>query len=260
MDRETYGEPVQKETVKAGNFFARLGGVFFSPRAAFVEIGGATRLVIPVIAVFLISAFSGWYLAQNMNTAASMHASLDAAVKQGRITEDQMNQQLAMAAVATGPLLAVTGGVTAIIFCLAIAGYGKLFSMIVDAKNSLKSLFEVSLYAMLAVSVVSTVLMIVILQIRGQGYIEASDIDSVIASSLGSWIESAIGANALPGFVMGLAKAVDILNIWLIALLAIGFNAVSKNLKTSFAAICLSGVYLLFSVISAVIRSAFGAY
>jgi len=259
MEPETFGEPVQEEAVKAKNFFSRLGGVFFSPREAFTEIGSAPRLVIPIIALFLISALGGWYMVQKIDTRAATRTQLEQAVKQGRITEEQMNQQMAMAAVAAGPVVSVAGGVSALVLCLVIAGYGKLFSMITGRENSYKSLLEVSIYAMLAVSVVSTVLIIIILQIKGSARIELTDINDIVASNLRSWIESAFGADILPRFIMRLAAAADIFNIWIIALLSIGFSAVSKKLKTSTAAMWLGGAYVIFSVINAAVRSVFGA-
>ena len=259
MEPETLGETVQQEAVKAKNFFARLGGVFFSPREAFTEIGHAPRMIIPIIALFLISVFGGWYAMQKIDMQATMRTQLEQAVKQGRITEEQMNQQIAIVGAAAGPVTAVVSGVIVLILCLVIAGYGKLFSMMAGAENSYKNLFEVSSYAMLVVAIVSSVLMVLILQIKGQARIEATDLNSVVASNLGSWIESALGVDALPKFIMGLAKAVDIFNIWRIALLSIGFSAVSKKLKTASAAVWLTGAYLVFSVINAAIRAVFGA-
>jgi len=260
MAPETFGEPVQEETVRAKNFFARLGGVFSSPREAFTEIGRAPRLVIPIIALILISAFGGWYLAQKIDTQTAARTALDQAVRQGRITVEQMDRQLAMTSVTAGPVIAVAGSITALILCLVIAGYGKLFSMGAGAENSFKNLLAVSVYAMLAVSVVSTVLAIIILQLKGgEGRIEIADAGSIVASNLGSWIESAFGADALPKFILNLAKAVDIFNIWIIALLSIGYSAVSKKLKTSAAAVWLCGAYVICYMINAAIRSVFGA-
>jgi hypothetical protein len=259
MEPEIFGEPVQEEAVKAKNFFARLGGVFFSPREAFTEIGSAPRLVIPIIALLLISAFGSWYLSQKIDTRAAVRAQLEQAVKQGRINEEQMNQQLAISAAAAGPVLAIAGGGGALIMCLVIAGYGKLFSMMTGSKNNYKSLLAVSVYAMFAVSVVSTVLIIIIMQIKGPGRIEAAAANSIVASNLGAWIESAAGADVLPKFIMSLARIVDIFNIWIIALLSIGFSAVSKKLKTAAATFWLGGAYVIFSVINVAIRSAFGS-
>jgi len=262
MEPDTFDESVQEETAQAKNFFTRLGGVFSSPREAFTEIGRAPNMVIPIIALVLISAFGVWYTWQKIDTQAVLRATMEQAVKRGQIPESapvpERDQQMEMFMASTGPVLIILGGVSALIICLAIAGYGKLFSMIAGAENSYKSLFEVSTYAMLAVSVVSTILMVIILQIKGQGRIETADINSIVASNLGSWIESAAGTDVLPKFIMGLARAVDIFNIWIIALLSIGFSAVSKKLKTSTAAMWLGGVYVIFSVIKAAISTAVG--
>ena len=257
MEPENFNESVQEEAVKAKNFFTRLSGVYFSPREAFTEIGLAPRMAIPIIAVFLLSAFGGWYIAQKIDTATATRAALEQAVKQGQITEEQMNQQMTVIAAATGPIVALSSSFSALLLCLAIAGYGKLFSMIVTIKNSFKSLFEVSLYSILAVSVVSTVLTIIILQIKGQSNIDAADAGSIIASNLGSWIASIAEAEVLPKFVMRLAGAVDIFNIWIIALLSIGFSAVSKKLKTSTVAVWLIVPYFILYAINAAVRSAF---
>ena len=259
MEPETFSKSDQEETVKAKNFFARFGGVFSSPREAFTEIGLAPRMVIPIIVLFLISVFGGLYMAQKIDTRAVLQAAADQAVRQGRITEEQANQQMAITTAAVGPFMAVVSGISVLIICLVIAGYGKLFSMVAGAENSYKNLFTVSLYAMLVVTVVSTVLMVIILQVKGRGYIGAADLSSIVSSSLGSWIESAAGADALPKFIMGLAKAVDIFSIWTIALLSIGFSAVSKKLKTASAAMWLVGAYLIIAVISAAFRSMTGA-
>jgi len=263
MEPGTFGEPVKEEAVEekveAKSFFARLGGVYFSPREAFTEIGHAPRLVIPIIALVLISVFSGWYLAQKIDTRAAMRTQMEQAVKQGRITEEQMDQQIALVAAVAGPLIAVVSGVSTLALCLIVAGYGKLFSIIGGSENGFKSLLAVSVYAMLAISVVTAVLLIIILQIKGRGYMGAADLSSVIASNLGSWIESVAGADVLPKFIMGLAKAVDIFNIWIISLLSIGFSAVSKKLKTSTAAVWLGGAYVIFSIINAAVRSVTGA-
>ena len=257
MEPETFGEPVQEEAVSARNFFTRLGGVYSSPREAFTEIGRAPRLVIPMIALILISVFSSWYLTQKVDMRAVTRAQFEPLVAQGMINEEQLNQRLAQSSTNVGPLSLISAAVAVLISCLVIAGYGKLFSKIAHAENSYKNLLDVSVYAMLAVGVVSTVLTIIILQIKGSAGI--TDLDSIVASNLGSWIESALGTDALPKFILNLAKAVDIFSIWIIALLSIGFSAVSKKLKTSAAAAWLGGAYAILSIISAAASTAISA-
>ena len=266
MEPETSGEPVQEEAAAAKNFFARLGGVYSSPREAFMEIGRAPRLVVPLIALLLISAFSGWYLLRKIDMSAARQAQMERLVRSGRITETQMKQMLedgnAASADGTGASMAVMGIVggsaASLMFCLLIAGYGSLFSKMTGAKNGFKNLLEVSIYAMLAVSIVSTVLTVIILQLKGQGRIAVTDTNTIISSSLGTWITSVDGEDVLPAFVLKLSHAVDIFNIWIIALLSIGFSAVSYKLKTASAALWLGGAYVVLYTINAAISAFLG--
>ena len=90
---------------------------------------------------------------------------------------------------------------------MIIAGFIKLVSTFIGAENRYKGLFAVCLYAMIAVSIVSTILMVVILYFKQPGEMTATSISSVVASNLGALLESILGENALPKFVMALAKA-----------------------------------------------------
>jgi hypothetical protein len=111
---------------------------------------------------------------------------------------------------------------------------------------------------MTAVTIVSTVLTVVILQVKAPGSAIAYEMPA-IASNLSVMIETVAGNDVLPKFFTSLAKAVDIFNIWMLALLSIGFAAVSKKLKTSSAAMWFGGVYVIFYLIAAAISSAFSA-
>jgi hypothetical protein len=54
---------------------------------------------------------------------------------------------------------------------------------------------------------------------------------------------------------MKLLEYVDVFAIWTIALLSIGYSAVSRKLKTSTAAIWLVGAYAIIAIIGTVFRS-----
>jgi hypothetical protein len=64
-------------------------------------------------------------------------------------------------------------------------------------------------------------------------------------------LSALVGEDALPKYLMNLARYVDLFNIWLICLLAIGSAAVSRKLKTSTAAIWLGGAYAVMALIGA---------
>lgn len=252
MESEVTREPMQEEVPKPKSFFSRLGGVYFSPRETFLEIGRSPAMLVPLIVLVLLSAFSAYWIMKRVDLQAATRGQLEQAVQDGKMTQEQMNQQLAIVS-KIAPLSVVTGGISGIVLCLIIAGFGKLFSLFAGAENRFKPLFAVTLYVMIAVSIVSTVLMILILQLKGPGNMQLADVNSILASNLGALLEAILGVDVLPKFVFGLAKAVDIFAIWMIALLAIGFAAVSKKLKTSTAAIWLGGAYALYAVIAAAI-------
>ena len=259
MESEINDETVQEEVYEAKSFPARLGGVYFSPREAFTEIGRAPRLVLPIIVLVLLSTVGAWYMTTKIDLAATYSAAIEQAVAQGQITQEAAERQLTLMS-AFGLVMAVVGGgIGSLILALVIAGYGKLFSAITAAKNSFKSLLEVSLYVTLAVSIVSMIVSVVILVLKGPGKISAVDADSIVASSVGAWIISIGGNDILPAFLLHLAKTIDIFAIWMIALLAIGFAAVSRKLTTASAATWLIGAYAVYAVISAAIRTAIGA-
>ena len=259
MEPESVREPLGAEGGEAPpparNFFSRLGGVYTSPKEAFAEIGRAPRLLVPILVAVILGLGSAWYVTQKVDMQASMEAQLEEAVAQGRITAEQMEQQLAMMSNVAGKGTVVMGGMSTLLLCLVIAGFMKLFSLIAGAENRFKPLLAVSLYATIAVSIVTTVLMVVILQFKQPGAVSAADLRSVIVSNLGSLLDGVLEPGTLPKFVMGLAQGIDIFNIWMIALLAIGAAAVSRKLKTSTAALWLGCSYAVIILATAAIGS-----
>ena len=251
MESNTAQESMLEETPKPKNFFSRLEGVYFSPKTAFEEIGRSPSVLIPIIVLIVVSMLSGYYLSTKLDIRSAAIAQMEQRVQQGEITQEQMDQQLAIASKFTGVVLIVGSGISSLVGCLIIAGFIKLFSIFIGAENQYKGLFAVSLYVMLAVSIVSTALMVVILYFKQPGEVNAASISSVVASNLGAVLESILGENALPKFVMALARGIDVFYIWIIALLSIGSSAVSKKLKTSTAATWLVGAYAIILVIGA---------
>lgn len=254
MESEINNEPVPEEVPKPKNFFSRLGGIYFSPGETFQEIGRSPGVLMPIIAAIVIGFLASFYLSKTLDLSAVVATQLEKMVQQGNLTQEQLDQFLPRAIQMAKIQLVVAGSLASLFIALIVAGYAKLFSLFVGAINKFKPLFVAALYAMIAVSIVSSILLIVILQIKGSGSV--TDINNMLASNLGAVLESILGVDALPKFVVTLAKAIDIFNIWMIALLAIGFSAASKKLKTSTAAIWLGAAYLIIYLFQAVVQFA----
>ena len=254
MDPQTASEPQpQKETVEARNFFSRLGGVYFSPRETFLEIGNSPKVLAPIIAMIIIGLLVGFYLSKNLDLQSLIVNQMQKAIEQGRMTKEQMEQQLPFVLRIAGIQLVVVAAVGNLVLSLIIAAVFKLITTLISAENRFKAVFTVTCYTMIAVSIIQSALLILVVHLKGPGGLDISNINSVLASNLGALISSILGEDALPKFLMRLAGWVDVFAIWRIALLAIGYAAVSRKLKTATAATWLAAVYVVVALIGSAI-------
>jgi len=244
---------------KHKNFFSLLGGVYFSPGEAFREIGRSPGVLIPIVVLIILGVLSGLYLANTLDMQSMARAQLEQAVDRGGITEEQMEQQLALVSRFIGIQTLVGSAISGLLLCLAISGFAKLFSIFVGAENSYKGLLAVTVYTMLVISVVQFVLFVLILSFKPPGEVTLSNLGSLIASNLGALLAMVGIEDALPNFLMRLAGYVDLFAIWAIVLLAIGYAAVSRKLKTATAATWLGVAYGVIAVIGSAIAMLIGS-
>jgi hypothetical protein len=239
------------------NFFSRLIGVYFSPGETFQEIGRAPRVLVPLLIMMVIGALVGYLMIERIGVQNFFKKQYEQAVMAGQMTQEQADQ--ALERVSSGAIAAVTkysfpigGAVQGVIAALFVAGLFKLFSMLMGAENDFKPVLSVTLYAMLAVSLISSTLFIILLFLKSP---EEIDIQNLVGSNLRALLSLVVGENGLPKFIMALARWVDLFAIWIITLLAIGYAAVSRRLKTSTAAWMLGSIYAVIALIGATITS-----
>ena len=156
-------------------------------------------------------------------------------------------------AMTTGPAATITkwsfpliGLLQYPVIALILVGLVKLITMLMGGDNEFKPLFSVSLYALLGTGVISSILLIVVLYLKSP---EEIDINNLLGSNLAALLTVAVGKDGLPKFVMALARWVDVFGIWLLALLAIGYAAVTRRVKTSAFGMALGAIYLILALI-----------
>lgn len=244
--------PAAPEAAPHG-FFSRLIGVYFSPGETFQEIGRAPRVLVPLLALMVMGALVGFLMINRIGIQTFFSKQYEQAVQSGQMTQEQANQ--ALERVTSGPAATfvkasfpIFGAINWAVIALILAGAFKLVSMLVGADNEFKPLFSVTLYALLAVFLISSVLVVILLYLKNP---EEIDINNLVASNLNALLAWAVGKDGLPKFVMALARWIDLFAIWAIALLAIGYAAVSRRLKTSTAAIALGCIYGVVALIGA---------
>lgn len=217
------------------SFFNRLIGVYFSPGETFPEIGRSPRVLLPIIVFAALVMITGFVVIKRVPFDVSMKQvdeQLQRQVEAGRLTQEQAEQRRE----ASKPIVnffrnafPVIAPVAVIVIALIIAGVAKLVSLMLGIENSFKPLFSVALYSTLAVSIISSILSVILIYIKPA---EDIDFDNLMPSNVAGFL-SAVGVSLQARFLKILLSYLDVFFIWKLALLTIGFAAVSKKLKTS---------------------------
>jgi hypothetical protein len=248
----------ETEPIAPNNFFSRLGGIYFSPGSTFKEIGGSPRVLAPIIAIIVISLLAGYYLTKKVDIQSMFENQMQMQASRVQLTPEQEElqaQRMSMIAKAIGVMLPIGMVFQGLALPLIVAAVFKLISTLMGAENKFKGVFTVTIYSMLAVSIVSYALLVLIISFKDTSDLTLTNMGSVVSSNLGAVLTGMLGKDALPIFVAKLAAYIDVFVIWQIALLAIGYSAVSRKLKTSTVAIWLSSLYGVIAVIGSFISS-----
>ncbi|MEO6724135.1 MAG: YIP1 family protein [Blastocatellia bacterium] len=239
------------------SFFSRLTGVYFSPGETFQEIGRAPAVVVPIIVLALLTIGVVFVVSQRISFEKVAIQRIDDGVAEGKITAEQAEQQKeGMKKFAPIFKIAIPfiAGIFVVVAALVIAGLAKLISSMMGIENKFLPLFGVTLYTMLAVSIISSVLLIILLYLKPADEI---DPNNPMGSNLAALLSMA-GVTSLPKFLKALLTYVDVFYIWKVVLLGIGYAAVSRKLKTSTAIVYASVGALVFALIGAAWGALFG--
>ena len=244
------------DDVAPTNFFSRLMGVYFSPGETFKEIGRKPTFIVPLLTLMLLGGLSTFAMIDRITVAKFLGPGIEQAVAKNQMSQEEANKrldQLASRAIWIKAGFFGVGLVQWIFIPLILAGIFKLISMVMGTDNQFKAVYAVTVYAMLAVSLISILVFITTLYLKPLDEIE---IENLSMSNLGAWLNLLVGKDGLPKFIMSFAKWIDVFAIWIISLLSIGYAAVSRKLKTSSVAFTLGGLYL----VAALITSIFAAF
>lgn len=238
------------------SFFSRLIGVYFSPGETFQEIGRAPGWLAPMLTLAIVGALGAWVMIDRIGVERFLGAGIEKGVENGRITREQADQQ--MEGIRKGaPLIKasfpIIGFVVSILMVLAIAGVAKLGSMMFGVENDFKPLLAATAYALLAVGLVGTILLVILLYLKSPDEI---DVENLIGSNLTALLGMA--GVKLPKFLHYLFTFVDVFVIWRVILLGIAFAGVSRKLKTSTAITYTATVTVLIALVRATWGAIFG--
>lgn len=240
------------------NFFSHLIGVWFSPGAAFAEIGGAPRILVPILLLALLAGLNSYMLTERIGYENVVRKQMESVANAGLMSENQAEEAISKA---TTPAAAMQGkiqgfvsaAIVILVFLLITAGLFKAFSAIMGVGNTFKQVLSVTAYSFLAIALIHTLVFAASIYLKDPTEI---DMFNPVGSNLGAIL--ALMGVSLPKFVMGLASFIDIFSIWRLSLLAIGYSTVSRKMKVGTAAIFLIILYVIGALIGAAIASMFG--
>jgi len=247
----------EENTTPQLNFISRLIGVYFSPGETFADVGRGARLLLPLTLLIVLTVASALVTTTKFPTDKLMNEQVDRMVEEGRLTPEQaekQREQMAKFAPYAKVATPVMAGLFVIILTLAIAGVAKLVTMMMGVENNFAPLWSVTIYTLLAVSIISIGLFTVILFIKP---IDEIDIRNPLGSNVAALLPL-FGVTGLPKFVSGLLSYFDIFYIWKLILLGIGYAAVSPRLKSSTAVTICGLLGLLLAIVAAAWGALFG--
>jgi hypothetical protein len=213
--------PVEPE--RPGGFLQNLVDVYFEPRAAFGRIVGDPRFLVPlVLYVVLVLGFTAVWM-QKMDPVEFMRAQIEESGQADRIPADQreaiIEQQAKMMPIFAwvfGPLgiaasLLVTAGVLLFVFRFFYA-----------AELPFRAAFAIVTWVFFAVGLVTTPLLLLVLQLKGDWNINPQE---AIQANLGLLLDRSSAAKPL----WALLTSIDVFSLWMIFLLAVGFGVASRR-------------------------------
>ena len=253
-----HARPQEVPTAPPKNFIARIIGAWFSPGETFAEMKHSPNLLLPIIFAIVFGALTGFAMSQRLDMARMMRENFDQAVADGQMKAEDADAQAKTIGKFGSVQFVVVGALGVLISALVIAGIFKLISMMMGHENTYAALLAVTLYAFIAVTLISSVVFLILLYLKDPSEITFKNMGNVVSSNVASWVTLALGDNALPKFLNGLLSRIDLFSIWILALLSIGYAAVTHRMKTATAATYLIALYVIYAVIASVVGSFMG--
>jgi hypothetical protein len=206
-----------------GGFFQNLIDVYFAPREAFSRIVRNPGFLLPLAGyLLLVLGFTGIWM-NRMEPREFMKLQLEESGQWEKLTAEQRETVLDRAPgqmrifgwlgpiVATPLVLLVTAAVLMFIFRFFYAG-----------EVSFGQAFAIVTWSFFAVGLVTTPLLLLILQLKGDWNLNPQE---AIQANLGLLLDKSSAAKPL----WALFTSIDLFSLWLVVLLAVGFAVAGKK-------------------------------
>jgi hypothetical protein len=223
--------------------FGRIIGVFFSPKATFEDIVRRPSWILPTSIILILSIVGVTALNQHFNWRQYMVQQMEKNPRTAQLSPDQKQQQVDAGA-KFAPIAATVSAVVIpvlgmLVIALVLMG---AYNLMAGAGAGFGTSFAIVSHALVPVSIVSTFLFLLILFLKPVG---TFDLENPIATNLAAFLPEDSAK-----WLVTLAKNIDLLEIWKLMLLAIGFAAVNpRKLKGGKAFTIVVSLFLVWVVV-----------
>ncbi len=208
-------------------FVQRLTGIFFEPTRTFADIDRKAAW----IGIFIIMAILGTVVAYVIMSHIDVTAMMRAQMEARNMSEAQINA--AIEAQQQNPLLknlrylsVIFAPIAQIVTYLIIAALLLLVFVLMGAPLTFKKSLAVTIWGMAPAGIITSILMIVLIYAKNPANI--NDAQDIVMSNLGPLV-----SGKTHPFLHSLLGSIDLFSFWTIALLSIGYAAISKGKLTT---------------------------
>src|SRR5260221_380644 len=200
------------------NHFARIIGVFFSPKSTFEDIAQRPSWILPVILMTVLGGLVAFVMNQKVDWRDVASKRIEESSRSANLTAEQKSQQIEMSAKVSPGFVYGAGLLGAIVGVLVVAAVMLLaYNVIGGADAKFSSAMGIVSHAFL-VTIISSVFLILILYLRAPGTV---DLQNPVATNIGVFLPE-----STPKALASLGQSIDIFSIWILLLIAIGCTAI----------------------------------
>jgi hypothetical protein len=199
------------------NHFARLTGVFFSPKEAFADIAARPTWIVPTVVLVLFTLIACVALNQRMDWRQFMTQQIEHDSRAADLSAEQKEQRIEAGA-KYAPIFTYVFGIPAplVLVLLAAAVLLGIYNLAAGADLNYSTSLGIVSHAYLP-TIASTVIFLLVLFLKPPG---TFNLDNPVATNLGVLVPE-----DAPKWLMKLGMSFDIFSFWILILIALGFAA-----------------------------------
>jgi hypothetical protein len=242
----TVGAPAEPKP----NPFQRIIGVLTAPVPTFDSIAKRPDVLVPLIILIVFSIVANVLIARNVDFASITRQAIeDSQSSTQQMTSEQMDRAVRFGS-AIAKAMTYAGPILQIIVLAVIAGLMLISFRMFGGEGDYKQAFSITVYSWYPLTIFGIISMIVLLSRKS---ISVIDLGNPVRSNLGF-----LANMKTQPFAYAILSSLDVFSFWTMALMVIGYAAMSRMSKGKAAAVVITYWVLyvgIFKMIGAALSS-----